>query len=61
MEPFDEAYATVSDYFGIEPGELVQLFPGFSVLHSWEGLGPEHRHGDGPVERHGRAEAILRR
>ncbi|MCW8985840.1 MAG: class I SAM-dependent methyltransferase [Thermoanaerobaculales bacterium] len=44
----------------LEPGELVALFPGFEVIHSWEGLGPEHRHGDGPLERHGLAEAVLR-
>ena len=44
----------------LEPGELVALFPGFEIIHSWEGLGPEHRHGDGPPERHGLAEAVLR-
>jgi tellurite methyltransferase len=43
----------------LEPGELVALFPGLEVIHSWEGLGPEHRHGDGPPERHGLAEAVL--
>jgi SAM-dependent methyltransferase len=45
----------------LEPGELVALFPGLEGIHSWEGLGPEHRHGDGPLERHGLAEAVLRR
>ena len=45
----------------LEKGELVALFPNFEVIHSWEGLGPEHRHGDGPPERHGLAEAVLRR
>ena len=45
----------------LESGELVALFPGLETIHSWEGLGPEHRHGDGPVERHGMAEAVLRR
>lgn len=44
----------------LEPGELTSLFPEFSVVHSWEGLTPEHRHGDGPIERHGLAEAVLR-
>ena len=44
----------------LEPGELVALFPGFDVIHTWEGLGPEHRHGNGPLERHGLAEAVLR-
>jgi SAM-dependent methyltransferase len=45
----------------LEPGELVAMFHDFEVIHSWEGLGPEHRHGDGPLERHGLAEAVLRR
>jgi len=45
----------------LEPGELVALFPGLEVIHFWEGLGPEHRHGDGVPERHGLAEAVLRR
>ena len=45
----------------LEPGELVTLFPGLEVIHFWEGLGPEHRHGDGPLERHGLVEAVLRR
>lgn len=45
----------------LKPGELVGLFPGLEVVYSWEGLGPEHRHGDGPPERHGLAEAVLRR
>ena len=45
----------------LESGELVALFPGLETIHSWEGLGPEHRHGNEPVERHGMAEAVLRR
>ena len=43
------------------PGELVRLFPDLSPIHSWEGTTPEHRHGHGPGERHGLAEAVLRR
>lgn len=45
----------------LELGELAALFPDFELVHSWEGLTPEHRHGDGPPERHGRAEAVFRR
>ncbi len=45
----------------LEPGELRALFPTFAEVSSWEGLGPEHRHGDGPFQRHGMAEAVLRR
>ena len=44
----------------LEPGELIGLFPDRQVVSLWEGLGPEHRHGDGPVERHGLAEAAFR-
>ncbi|MGD9549220.1 MAG: methyltransferase domain-containing protein [Candidatus Krumholzibacteriia bacterium] len=43
----------------LEPGEILRLFPGFSPIHHWEGLGPEHRHGDGQPERHGMAEAVF--
>ena len=50
---------TVRTY--LEPGELPKLFRGFSVVHYEERLGPEHRHGDGPPERHALAEAVMRR
>ena len=43
----------------LEPGQILGLLPDYTVLHHWEGLGPEHRHGDGPPERHGRFEAVL--
>jgi SAM-dependent methyltransferase len=45
----------------LAPGELRSLFPDFEAISTWEGIGPEHRHGDGPLERHGLAEAVLRR
>jgi cyclopropane fatty-acyl-phospholipid synthase-like methyltransferase len=45
----------------LEPDQILTLFDGYEVLHHWEGLGPEHRHGDGPPERHGRVEAVFRR
>lgn len=45
----------------LEPGGVVALVPRLEVIHHWEGLGPEHRHGDGPPERHGRFEAIFRK
>ena len=44
----------------LAPGEILGSVSDAEVLHHWEGLGPEHRHGDGPVERHGRFEAIFR-
>ncbi|MEN8162718.1 MAG: methyltransferase domain-containing protein [Acidobacteriota bacterium] len=45
----------------LEPGEILRLFEDLSPLHHWEGLGPEHRHGDGPLERHGLFEVVLRK
>lgn len=47
----------------LAPGELETLLapPCFEVLVSWEGPGPLHRHGDGPPERHARAELVARR
>ncbi len=47
----------VRTYF--EPGQVLDLFTGYEALHHWEGLGPEHRHGDAPPERHGRFETVL--
>ena len=40
-------------------GEILQLFFRWQILHHWEGLGEPHRHGDGPVERHGDVEVVL--
>lgn len=45
----------------LEPGQIVELFAGMEVVHHWEGLGPEHRHGDQAPERHAKVEAVLRR
>jgi len=43
----------------LRPGELLVLFPEWRVLHYWEGLGPEHRHGNRPPERHAKVEAVF--
>ncbi len=43
----------------IEPGELPTLFNYKKLIHHWEGLGPEHRHGDGPLHRHAWIEIVL--
>ncbi len=45
----------------LEPDEILDLFTTYEVLHRWEGLGPEHRHGDGPPERHELVEAVFQR
>jgi len=39
--------------------EILQLFFRWKVIHHWEGLGQNHRHGDGPLERHGDVEVVL--
>jgi cyclopropane fatty-acyl-phospholipid synthase-like methyltransferase len=45
----------------LEPGEIKDLFGGWRLIHHWEGMGPEHRHGDGPPQRHAMTEAVFRR
>ena len=45
----------------LAPGELPTLMERFEVVHHWEGPGPEHRHGDGPPERHQLVEGVFRR
>jgi cyclopropane fatty-acyl-phospholipid synthase-like methyltransferase len=45
----------------LEPGEARRIFPGFEVVHRWEGTGPQHRHGDGPVHHHAMTEWVLKR
>jgi cyclopropane fatty-acyl-phospholipid synthase-like methyltransferase len=45
----------------LEPDEILQFFEGSEIVHHWEGMGAEHRHGEGPVERHGVVEAVFRR
>jgi cyclopropane fatty-acyl-phospholipid synthase-like methyltransferase len=56
---FRDAEGRVRTY--LEPGQVLELFEPYAVLHHWEGLGPEHRHGDGPPERHGKFEVVLRK
>lgn len=45
----------------LPPGAAAGLLPDFALVHHHEGLGPEHRHGDGPVERHACFEVVFRR
>jgi tellurite methyltransferase len=45
----------------LDPGEINSIFAGFTVTHHWEGLGPMHRHGQGPIEQHVLVEAVLKR
>ena len=48
-------------YTFLEKGEMKVLFKGFRPLYYWEGMGPKHQHGDGPVEQHGKVEAVFQR
>jgi hypothetical protein len=48
-------------YTFLEKGETKTLFKGFRPLYYWEGLGPKHQHGDGPIEQHGKVEAVFQR
>lgn len=50
---------TVRTY--LEPGEATRLLPETSVVYHREFLGPEHRHGEGPLQRHAIVEAVLKR
>ncbi len=43
----------------LEPGEILTLFGNYETIHHWEGMGPEHRHGQGAPERHAMVEAIF--
>jgi cyclopropane fatty-acyl-phospholipid synthase-like methyltransferase len=45
----------------LEMGEILQIFKGWEIIHHWEGLGPEHRHGNGPPESHGTVELVAAR
>jgi len=44
----------------LAPGEIVELFGAWQVVHHWEGLGPAHHHGDGKLEQHSRVELVGR-
>lgn len=41
--------------------EILTLLPGYEVVHHEEGPAHEHRHGDGPPERHDMADLLARK
>lgn len=47
--------------FYLKPGQVSTLFPGYQVLHLFEGWGPWHRHGDSEPERHDMVELVARK
>lgn len=56
---FADHDGTIRTY--LKSGEMLGLFHRWKVIHYWEGMGPEHRHGDGPPERHAKVEAVFQR
>lgn len=44
-----------------EPKEIRELFQEYKPISYREGLGPEHRHGNGPIEKHAIVEAVFQR
>lgn len=44
-----------------ESGEIKELFEEYKTVHYWEGLGPKHRHGNNPIERHSMVEAVFQK
>jgi SAM-dependent methyltransferase len=47
--------------FFLKPGEILDFFPNYDVVHHWEGMGARHHHGDFQFERHATVEAVLRK
>lgn len=43
------------------PDEILSLLPAYEVVHHEEGPAHEHRHGDGPPERHNMADLVARK
>ncbi len=43
----------------LEPYEIIELFKDYSLIYYWEGLGPEHRHGNSPIEQHDLIELVI--
>ncbi|GBD90440.1 putative S-adenosyl-L-methionine-dependent methyltransferase TehB [bacterium BMS3Abin04] len=45
----------------LEPEEILSLFQNYKVIYHREGMGPKHRHGDGPLEQHAMVEAVFQK
>lgn len=56
---FQNETGTVRTY--LEPDEILDLFADYEVMFHREALGPEHRHGGGPLQRHFRIEFVARK
>jgi 2-polyprenyl-3-methyl-5-hydroxy-6-metoxy-1,4-benzoquinol methylase len=44
----------------LEPNEILTVFPGFSPVYHYEGMGPIHRHGNRQPHQHAEIIAVLR-
>lgn len=45
----------------LRPDEILTLLPGYEIVHHYEDLAPDHRHGDGQPERHDMADLLARK
>jgi len=45
----------------LEPNEILSMFHNHKVIHHREGMGPKHRHGNGPLEQHAMVEAVFQK
>ena len=43
----------------LELKEIGQIFRKYQTVYHWEGIGPEHHHGDGKLEQHHLCEAVF--
>jgi cyclopropane fatty-acyl-phospholipid synthase-like methyltransferase len=43
----------------LDPDEILELFNDYHIVYHWEGTGPKHRHGDGPLEQHAMIELVV--
>ena len=58
---FRSPHADPRHRFYLAQRQILEFWPDWEVLHHWEGIGPRHRHADGPEEQHGDVELVLRR
>ena len=56
---FQNEQGTIRTY--LETDEILSIFANYEVVYHNEELGPEHRHGDGPLQKHFRIEFVGRK
>lgn len=45
----------------LEDNEILNYFGEYIILHHFEGLGPKHRHGNGPFQQHAMVELVVQK